>query len=112
MVGYAQCIRRLDIGDSMLERDFRGQDKWTPAVISKRNGKVIYEVTVGEDTWRRHINQLRRNPGLLPIKPDSTSLHWDILLDTFELERTTDDIDAHNSALNFPCRFILKQFLM
>ncbi|KAA3682467.1 uncharacterized protein DEA37_0009801 [Paragonimus westermani] len=90
--GCAQCIRRFNIGDSVLVRDFRGQDKWTPAVISKRKGKVIYEVIVGEDTWRRHIDQLRRNPGLLPSKPDSASLHWDILLDTFDLERRADGL--------------------
>ncbi|KAF8562896.1 hypothetical protein P879_11885 [Paragonimus westermani] len=45
---YTQCFRRFNIGDSVLARDFRGQDKWTPAVISRRKGKVIYEVTVGK----------------------------------------------------------------
>ncbi|KAA3674732.1 uncharacterized protein DEA37_0003174 [Paragonimus westermani] len=40
--GYAQCIRRFNIGDSVLARDFRSQDKWTPVVISKRNGKRTY----------------------------------------------------------------------
>ncbi|KAA3675813.1 uncharacterized protein DEA37_0005280 [Paragonimus westermani] len=65
----------------------RGQDKWTPAVILKRKRKVIYEVIVREDTWRRHVDQLRRNPGLLPSEPDPASLHWDNLLDTFDLKR-------------------------
>ncbi|KAF5396898.1 hypothetical protein PHET_09589 [Paragonimus heterotremus] len=88
--GYAQCIRRFNIGDSVLARDFRGQDKWTAVVISKRKGKVIYEVSVGEDTRRKHINQLRRNPCLFPIKPDPTLLQWDILLNIFELHKKAD----------------------
>ncbi|KAA3673851.1 uncharacterized protein DEA37_0012493 [Paragonimus westermani] len=73
---YAQC-------NSVLARDFRGQDKWTAGVISKRNGKVIY-------IWKRHINQPLRNPGSFPIKPNPALLHWDILLDIFELEQKAD----------------------
>ncbi|KAF8568795.1 hypothetical protein P879_07405 [Paragonimus westermani] len=87
---YAQCIRRFGIGNSVLARDFRRQHKWTPGVISKRNGKVIYEVSVGEDTWKRHTNQLRRNIVLFPIKLNSVVLHSDILLETFELEQKAD----------------------
>lgn len=40
-----------------MARNYRGK-KWLPGVITKRIGPVSYEVKVGDQIWRRHIDQI------------------------------------------------------
>ncbi|KAF5403072.1 hypothetical protein PHET_03633 [Paragonimus heterotremus] len=84
MTGYAQCIRRFTIDDSVLARDFRGQNKWTPAVISKRTGKVIYEVTVGEKSGEDISTSYGGT--MAYFRSNQTHHHY---IGTFKLEKKT-----------------------
>ncbi|MFH4981289.1 hypothetical protein AB6A40_007998, partial [Gnathostoma spinigerum] len=48
-------------GDFVLVRNHRSpQPQWTNGQILRRHGRVLYDVQVGSDVWRRHTNQLRR----------------------------------------------------
>ena len=49
-------------------RDYRGDDKWSPGIVTKQTGPVSYEVDVGEQSWHRHAEQLR--PADIPEQSD------------------------------------------
>ncbi|KAI2646044.1 hypothetical protein H4Q32_028458 [Labeo rohita] len=52
--------RKLEVGDSVLARDYRGDHKWMSARIKERTGPLSYTVEVAPDIlWRQHIDQLR-----------------------------------------------------
>lgn len=54
--------RELEVGESVLARNYRGDHKWTPAKVKERTGLLSYTVEIAPDTtWRRHIDQLRRS---------------------------------------------------
>ena len=49
-------------GDLVYARDYRGgtHGRWQPGLVSERLGRVRYRVAVGNFSWIRHANQLRR----------------------------------------------------
>ncbi|KER34119.1 hypothetical protein T265_00007 [Opisthorchis viverrini] len=50
------------VGTPVLVRDYRpGHDSWIAGRILRKRGSVMYDVSVGQDTWTRHQNQLRLN---------------------------------------------------
>ena len=52
--------RELDVGQTVVARDYRGGKKWVPGVITAKYGPLSYEVRVAPNTvWRRHVDQLR-----------------------------------------------------
>ena len=54
-----QC-RQLEVGDSVMTRDYRGDLKWRSGLIVKKTGPLMYEVQVAPGIiWRRHIDQLK-----------------------------------------------------
>ncbi|XP_052219146.1 uncharacterized protein K02A2.6-like [Dreissena polymorpha] len=54
-------FRELDLGQSVLARDFRpnSKEKWIKGTIVSRDGPLMYKVDIGNTVWRRHIDQLR-----------------------------------------------------
>ncbi|RXN30262.1 putative protein K02A2.6-like protein [Labeo rohita] len=65
--------RELEVGDSVLARDYRGDHKWMPARIKERTGPLSYTVEVAPDIlWRRHIDQLRSSNVPLESVPVSS----------------------------------------
>ena len=82
--------RKLDVGQAVVARDYRGGNKWLPGIITAHSGPLSYEVRVAPNTvWRRHIDQLREsatmvnpntddpvpqpNPAVFLATPQSTS---------------------------------------
>lgn len=53
----SETARSFDVGQQVLARDYR-ENKWSPGRIATRTGPLMYEVDVGEHTWRRHVDQL------------------------------------------------------
>jgi len=54
--------RKLDVGQAVVARDYRGGNKWVPRIITAHSGPLSYEVRVAPNTvWRRHIDQLRES---------------------------------------------------
>ena len=50
----------LEVGDSVMSRDYRGDLKWRPGLIVNKTGPLMYEVQVVPGIiWRRHIDQLK-----------------------------------------------------
>ncbi|KAL1259979.1 hypothetical protein QQF64_001177 [Cirrhinus molitorella] len=66
--------QELEVGDSMLARDYRGKHKWMPARVKERTGPHSYTVEVDPDIlWRQHIDQLRSSNVSLESVPVSVS---------------------------------------
>ena len=53
----ARTARSFNVGQSVLVRDYR-TDKWQPGTISAIKGPLMYRVDVGQDVWRRHVDQI------------------------------------------------------
>ena len=52
--------RQLEVGDSVMSRDYRGDLKWRAGLIVNKTGPLMYEVEVAPGIiWRRHIDQLK-----------------------------------------------------
>ena len=52
--------RQLEVGDSVMTRDYRGDLKWRSGLIVSKTGPLTYEVQVAPGIiWRRHIDQLK-----------------------------------------------------
>ncbi len=65
--------RELEVGESVLARNYRGDHKWTAAKVKERTGPLSYTVEIAPDTtWRRHIDQLRRSN--VPLGSGSVSV--------------------------------------
>ncbi|XP_049276083.1 uncharacterized protein K02A2.6-like [Rhipicephalus sanguineus] len=55
-------VREVSVGDHVLARNYRGQPKWMPAVVTAQSGPVSFRVRASTPSgcfeWRRHKNQL------------------------------------------------------
>ena len=49
--------RQLEVGDSVMSRDYRGNLKWRSGLIVDKTGSLMYEVQVVPGiNWHRHID--------------------------------------------------------
>ena len=54
-----QC-HQLEVGDSVMSRDYRGDLKWRSGLIVKKTGPLMYKVQVAPGIiWHGHIDQLK-----------------------------------------------------
>ena len=52
-------IQQFTVIQSVLTRDYRGLQKWSPAIVLSCDGPMTYKVKVRPDlNWRRHIEPL------------------------------------------------------
>ena len=65
-----QC-RQLEVGDSVMSRDYQGDLKWRSGLIVKKTGPLMYEVQVAPGIiWRRHIDQMKPTA----VEPDTVEV--------------------------------------
>ncbi|XP_043218696.1 uncharacterized protein K02A2.6-like [Amphibalanus amphitrite] len=67
--------RTLEVGESVLVRDYRGAQKWREGDVIERQGSKHYLVQVQDEVWRRHIDQIVCLPG---VRPPVTNLRQEI----------------------------------
>ena len=51
--------RHFSIGEEVLVQNFRGESKWIEGTVAERTGPVSYRVIVGDQIWKRHVDQIR-----------------------------------------------------
>ena len=51
--------REFSIGEEVLVQNFRGVPKWSEATVVERTGPVSYKTQIGEQVWKRHVDQMR-----------------------------------------------------
>ncbi|CAH8640601.1 unnamed protein product [Dicrocoelium dendriticum] len=97
-------------GAPVYARDYRaGHPRWIEATVTARRGDMLHDVSVGDDTWVRHRNQLRprhEETSMPTSHPVRLPLH--ILLDTFGLatqrQSTVEAAQSPPHLENPPCR--------
>ncbi|KAL9984702.1 hypothetical protein ACROYT_G007028 [Oculina patagonica] len=52
--------REFTLGEQVLVQNFRGEPKWLGGVITEQTGPVSYKVLVGDQLWKRHIDQMHQ----------------------------------------------------
>ncbi len=52
ITGRKEVVRFFEIGQPIIARDYRGQDKWVEGEINARLGQLTYEMeATGNDIW-------------------------------------------------------------
>ena len=52
--------REFLIGELVLVQNFRGKPKWLEATVIERTGPVSYKTQVGNEIWKRHVDQMHK----------------------------------------------------
>ncbi|KAL9979213.1 hypothetical protein ACROYT_G016843 [Oculina patagonica] len=52
--------REFTLGEQVLVQNFRGEPKWLGGVITEQTGPVSYKVLVGDQLWKRHVDQMHQ----------------------------------------------------
>ena len=53
--------RELELGQSVMTRNFRPGSDWVPGIILRKSGPLSYLVKVGDgQVWKRHVDHLRK----------------------------------------------------
>lgn len=87
-------LRKFEVGDTILARDYVGKLKWMPGVVVDREGPLMYKVQVQKGIWRRHVDQL------LPRLEHDTEVEQSQSRSDFEVTQNGSDIlDSHRSNL-------------
>jgi len=55
----ASAMPNFDIGESVLIRDYRGDDKWMTGVVKSKHGQMTYRVSTNKGVHKRHVEQMR-----------------------------------------------------
>ena len=63
--------REFALGEQVLVQNFRGEPKWLDGTVSEQTGPVSYKVLVGDQLWKRHIDQNHQKHGSQIIHPIS-----------------------------------------
>ena len=63
--------REFALGEQVLVQNFRGEPKWLDGTVSEQTGPVSYKVLVGDQLWKRHIDQMHQKHGSQIIHPIS-----------------------------------------
>ncbi|VDI40347.1 Hypothetical predicted protein [Mytilus galloprovincialis] len=57
-----ETLRQFTEGETVAVRDYRGPNKWTSGLITKREGPLNYQVEVSPNSiWKRHADQIRNS---------------------------------------------------
>ena len=51
------------LGEQVLVQNFRGEPKWLDGTVLEQTGPVSYKVLVGDQVWKRHIDQMHQKHG-------------------------------------------------
>ena len=72
--------RELALGEQVLVQNFRGEPKWLDGTVSEQTGPVSYKDLVGDQLWKRHIDQMHQKPGsqiIHPIRGENVTVYRD-----------------------------------
>ena len=52
--------RDFTIGEQVLLQNFQGEPKWLDGTVTAQTGSVYHKVLVGEQLWKRHVDQIHQ----------------------------------------------------
>ena len=91
--------RQLKIGDLVWSRNYQKEVKWLPGKITKKCGPRNYQVQIGDQTHKRHIDQLRGRQARLETEEGEVTIDDYIL---FPASSTSSAEDTERA--RYPCR--------
>ena len=62
--------REFALGEQVLVQNFRGEPKWLDGTVTEQTGPVSYKVLVGDQLWKRHIDQMHQKHGSQIVHPN------------------------------------------
>lgn len=67
--------REFALREQVLVQNFRGEPKWPDCTVTAQTGHVSYKVLVGDQLWKRHIDQMHqkhRSQIIHPVRENVT----------------------------------------
>lgn len=90
--------RTYKAGDLVYAMQYSSNKRsWIPATVVERLGNVLYNIRIGHRIDRRHANQIRARDAE-ESKEMSSSLPFDMLIDTFEMDLSLPPVEPNTSA--------------
>ncbi|GFX04294.1 uncharacterized protein K02A2.6 [Trichonephila clavipes] len=77
-------LREFQEGEKVAVRNYSGPNKWKIGTIINRDGTLSYSIQIGNEIWKRHVDQIRKC---------GTSI---------ELSQAATEIPIYDKELNFP----------
>ena len=62
--------REFALGEQVLVQNFRGEPRWLDGTVTEQTGPVSYKVLVGDQLWKRHIDQMHQKRGSQIVHPN------------------------------------------
>ena len=62
--------REFALGEQVLVQNFRGEPKWLDGTVTEQTGPVSYKVLVGDQLWKRHVDQMHQKRGSQIVHPN------------------------------------------
>ena len=56
--------REFALGEQVLVQNFRGKPRWLNGTVAEQTVPVSYKVLVGDQLWKRHVDQMHQQRGL------------------------------------------------
>ncbi|KAF8768286.1 Transposon Tf2-11 polyprotein like [Argiope bruennichi] len=77
-------LREFQEGEKVAVRNYSGPNKWKIGTIINRDGTLSYSIQVGNEIWKRHVDQIRKCGK------------------SIELSQAATEIPIYDKELNFP----------
>ena len=97
----------FQVDEKVLVQNFRGEPKWLEATVVERTGPVSYKVMIGEETSRRHVDQMLSHKGKSithsKVTNDSNEDYTSSLVSkqvSAEVTQTNDGLPCHTPSTN------------
>ncbi|GFW14976.1 uncharacterized protein TNCV_4659371 [Trichonephila clavipes] len=77
-------LREFQEGEKVAVRNYSGPNKWKVGTIINRDGTLSYSIQIGNEIWKRHVDQIRKCGK------------------SIELSQAATEIPIYDKELNFP----------
>ncbi|GFT66021.1 uncharacterized protein K02A2.6 [Trichonephila clavipes] len=77
-------LREFQEGEKVAVRNYSGPNKWKIGTIINRDGTLSYSIQIGNEIWKRHVDQIRKCGK------------------SIELSQAATEIPIYDKELNFP----------
>ena len=97
--------REFTLGEQVLVQNFRGEPKWLDGTITEKTGPVSYKVLVGDQQWKRHVDQMHQKRVNHPSRDTNVSVTFSenaIGKEVVDLEPTSPQLETAEAATREP----------
>ncbi|GFV71179.1 unkown protein [Trichonephila clavipes] len=85
-------LREFQEGEKVAIRNYSGPNKWKIGTIINRDGTLSYSIQVGNEIWKRHVDQIRKCGKSIELSQAATEIPIDDKELNFPDEPVSDDV--------------------